>query len=784
MKFSLSYSNKKENYRNVLFPQFCEVETPQQLAQVCRFDHVGALLNDGRRSNANFRSSDVVIMDCDNEDDNPETWVTPERVAEDLPSVQFAVVPSRHNMVPKGDKAARPKFHVYFPINECTDRERYVGMKEAILLRCPYFDHNAKDAARMIFGVENPEVTIFNDGEDSITVDEYINNNPLPPVPESSYVATTEALPQTHIEGWVIPEGKRNSTVFQVTLHSLVRYGDTEEAYRRINAALEVCQPPLDESEANSILESAKGYYEKIEKSDGYIPPDVYNRLRGEYEPEDYTDLGQARVFARVFGNILRFSPETDYMVYNGVFWEASEIEARRFVQILTDLQKQDADFLYGYWKTKLENLGIGALLNGVANESKIVGTLNDRQKIAYRQYVRAAKYKAFVSKRRNTGSITAILKEAAPLLTIGIENFDSQTYLLNTPDGTYDLCEGVDKVYPHKSEDYITKVTKVSPSDEGMDIWEDMLNTVFCGNEDLIRYVQQIVGLAVIGGVFAENIIIAYGDGRNGKSTFWNAIASCLGSYTGSLSADVLTFSCRRNIKPELAELRGKRLVIAAELEEGNSLNTAVLKQLCSTDPIYAEPKYHRPFSFIPTHLSVLYTNHLPKIGTTDTGTWRRIKVIPFNAVIQGNSEVKNYAKFLVENAGGAILKWAIEGAYIVINNGYKIDIPREVQNAIDEYRSNNNDFEDFLNDYCEKGNGLSVPSGMLYKAYREYSSSQGVFPKNKQDFYSNLDRAGFARRRKSKGVEVMGLKLKNNFTPGILNLPEGLEGMEATRV
>ena len=39
------------------------------------------------------------------------------------------------------------------------------------------------------------------------------------------------------------------------------------------------------------------------------------------------------------------------------------------------------------------------------------------------------------------------------------------------------------------------------------------------------MEYVQETVGLAAIGKVYEEALIIAYGEGRNGKSTFWNAI-------------------------------------------------------------------------------------------------------------------------------------------------------------------------------------------------------------------------------------------------------------------
>ena len=122
---------------------------------------------------------------------------------------------------------------------------------------------------------------------------------------------------------------------------------------------------------------------------------------------------------------------------------------------------------------------------------------------------------------------------------------------------------------------------------------------------------------------------------------------------------------------------MRGQRLVIAAELEEGTRLNTATVKQMCSTDEVYAEKKYKDPFSFVPSHTLVLYTNHLPKVGAIDAGTWRRLIVVPFNARITGSGDIKNYAEYLYENAGPAILAWMIEGAKRVIDMEFHITLP-----------------------------------------------------------------------------------------------------------
>ena len=249
-------------------------------------------------------------------------------------------------------------------------------------------------------------------------------------------------------------------------------------------------------------------------------------------------------------------------------------------------------------------------------------------------------------------------------MLAITPQELDADCYLLCTPEATYDLRLGMAGGRAHHPGDFMTKVTSVSPSDKGADLWQKQLDLLFGGDRDLMDYVQLVAGTACIGKVFIEQMIIAYGCGANGKSTFWNTLARVLGTYSGNVSSDALTVGNRRNIKPEMAELKGKRLVIAAELEEGTRLNTATVKQMCSTDEVYAEKKYKDPFSFVPSHTLVLYTNHLPKVGAIDAGTWRRLIVVPFNARITGSGDIKNYAEYLYENAGSAILAWMIEGA------------------------------------------------------------------------------------------------------------------------
>ena len=55
----------------------------------------------------------------------------------------FAVVPSRNNGKVKDGKAARPRFHVYFPHDPITDSETCAALKRAIQQKFPFFDSHA-----------------------------------------------------------------------------------------------------------------------------------------------------------------------------------------------------------------------------------------------------------------------------------------------------------------------------------------------------------------------------------------------------------------------------------------------------------------------------------------------------------------------------------------------------------------------------------------------------------------------------------------------------------------
>jgi P4 family phage/plasmid primase-like protien len=496
-----------------------------------------------------------------------------------------------------------------------------------------------------------------------------------------------------------------------------------------------------------------------------YEPKRFYAR-DNTLKPGDYSDVGQAEILSREYGEVLRYSEATDFISYNGSYWEECKPKSQGAAQELTARQLEEANIHFNNAVRKFEEKGFAG--TDKLTKQKLENTIKDNSEAIkiYPEWAAAYTYREYAVKARDTKKITAALKEVRPMVLIDAAELDNNPYLFNTPQGTFDLQTGEE--HAHNAKDYITKCTSVNPSYTGAEIWSEFLQKVFCNDNSVIDYVQNIVGLCAISKVCIEALIICYGDGRNGKSTFWNPIFNVLGSYAGAISSDALTANCKHNARPELAELRGKTAVLVKELGEGKRLEEKMLKNLTSTDKIDAEKKYKAPFQFTPTHTTVMYTNFLPKIGSRDAGTKRRLLVIPFTAKFEGNTDKKNYGDYLYRNAGGAILKWIIEGAKEVIRKNFHIEPPEIVKTATEEYINAFDWLSEFLDSCCVIGKSEQEKSGELYTAYLTHCDRiNESYRRKPQDFNEALRSAGFERIQtggSKKPAFFKGLRLRKD--------------------
>lgn len=255
MQITIFTANSIGQAANCSYPNRETVSTPEQLREVVKGDHVCAEYKGNYRGIGNFIRSDVIVMDIDNaHSEEPAEWITAEKLEEIFPDMEYMLDSSRHHLLPKEGKSARPRYHIYFPISEITDAKVYGNLKKALQKEYPFFDGNALDAARFIFGADCEEVLVH-DGW--MTIDEEI---------DVSQVAEEEDFDSEDSEsasGGQILEGSRNNTMSRFAGRVLKRYGITEKAHEAFLEHAKKCDPPLPESELKTIWNSAVKFFKK-----------------------------------------------------------------------------------------------------------------------------------------------------------------------------------------------------------------------------------------------------------------------------------------------------------------------------------------------------------------------------------------------------------------------------------------------------------------------------------------------------------------------------------------
>ena len=341
--------------------------------------------------------------------------------------------------------------------------------------------------------------------------------------------------------------------------------------------------------------------------------------IEEDVRPGDFSDVGNMDKFLELNEGRLLFTDSRGWLYWNGVCWVADDHRATKNATKMSDKMLQEAQTAY--------KKALHAQADAKAEEDK---EAMDKTAAAVK---REKAYLDHAMRTRSDRRIKAILELAKHFLAIDPARLDANPAELNTPKGIINLKTG--EIRPCDKSALCTKVTTCAPGSAGAKMWCKFLEDVTGGDNSFITYLQMVAGMALFGRVYEEGIVLAYGTGKNGKSTLFNALAAVLGDYAGTLDIAVLTTD-RQNRGAALATLRGKRLVIAGEMEEGNRLSVSTLKQISSTDPITVEEKYRSPETVVPSHSLVLFTNHLPRVGSTDEGTWRRLKVVPFNTRIK----------------------------------------------------------------------------------------------------------------------------------------------------
>jgi putative DNA primase/helicase len=377
---------------------------------------------------------------------------------------------------------------------------------------------------------------------------------------------------------------------------------------------------------------------------------------------------------------------------------------------------------------------------------------------------------KALAQHARRTGSargITAMLELARSDLRLLLrpEALDGDAYVLNAPNGTIDLRSG--ELRPHDRDDLISRrVTAVYDPDAKAPLWRSFLNSVL-PDEDVRTYVQTMAGAAAVGNNEQELLQVLHGSGSNGKTKLVRTIAAALGDYAATAGADLLLADRRHSAgQPELVRLRGTRLLVAGETDEGARLNVALVKALTGGDTIACRLLYANEIvEFVPVFSPWLVTNNRPVIPEQSEAIWRRVRLVPFTVTIpRRDRDLGLQGKLLAELPG--VLAWIVAGATRYLREG--LHSPDAVEAATEGYRTDEDPVGRFVVERCDIDEHGTVATAELFAAWKDWCIRNGEEVGSVRSFgiaLSNLrDERGQQRFPSDKvgGVRVrLGLRL-----------------------
>ena len=518
----------------------------------------------------------------------------------------------------------------------------------------------------------------------------------------------------------IIFEGERNNVLASLA-GSMRRRGMAETA---IAAALiiendRICSPPLKIDEVRAIAKSVTRY----QPTDGALKP-----IRVLDGTENLTDLGNARRFVRLHGEDVRYVPHwKQWFIWNDQIWQ------------------------------KDERLKIAGLAKETTREIYAeAGREEDSEK--------RSKIASWAKSSESAAKISAMLDLARsePGVPLVPNEFDRHPFLLTCANGILDLETG--KLFEHQRKWQLTSMTETAydPAAE-CPLFEAFIKRITNSREDLIEFLQRSLGYSLTGDTREHAMFVAYGTGRNGKSTLMEVMSRLMGELAKATPIDTLMATNDNGPRNDLARLVNARMVIANESEQGRRLAEAMIKQLTGDDPVACRFLYGELFEFRPKFKIWLVTNHKPTIRGGDIGIWSRIRLVPFEVRIPEEEMDKTLGKKLSKELPG-ILAWLVRGCKAWLKDG--LPAAGTVLDATKAYREDEDQLLPWLEGFTVADHEARTLMKTLYDSYKDWAIEQDEHVVKPRTFGNWLDERGFRSNRGTGGKrERLGIRLRDSY-------------------
>jgi P4 family phage/plasmid primase-like protien len=273
----------------------------------------------------------------------------------------------------------------------------------------------------------------------------------------------------------------------------------------------------------------------------------------------------------------------------------------------------------------------------------------------------------------------------------------------LNFQNGVLQLSTQI--LLPHSDEYKFTYCIPYAYEPKGdCPVFKKFLNDISCGDRELANLIAEYVGYCISGTdpELVQKCAILHGDGSNGKSV----LISLMREMVGDRNCSAVGVS---SIKKETHryQLMNKLFNAAAESPSDAFLDSETFKDMVAGGVVEVRKLYGDPIMWKCTTKLMFACNDLPFNGDFSHGLYRRLLILPFNALFSdelGNKDPHMLSKLVAERSD--VFKFCLDAFARTRERGYKFIEPAVVKQELEDFREMGDVVGRFIYTMC----GVSV--------------------------------------------------------------------------
>ena len=341
----------------------------------------------------------------------------------------------------------------------------------------------------------------------------------------------------------------------------------------------------------------------------------------------------------------------------------------------------------------------------------------------------------------------------------------DEKRGLIGFENGVMDLELGIFR--EGRPDDYITLSAgynypvDISEDDDIVIATKEFLAKVL-PIESVRLYFMDALSRIPAGGNRDKVFLVMTGGTNGGKSATLLLLEHALGGYAGKFPRESGIQSrgnSSSSARPELARVRGKKAMVMQELTQESNFNVGWIKEVTGNDSFFARNIYEKGSEIKPQFILLLFCNTPPNIPNHDEAFCERLRLIPFvsrfvkkDLAPKTKKEQREQHIFpadrqlndKLEEMGPAFMYLLIK-RYLE-TKGQDLVEPKEVLASIDEYKSQNDVIQQFVDQRIVQDEDAELSLGIAYLEftawYKECYPAYNRGVQSRPEFMKNFSR------------------------------------------